>query len=116
LILEKHGLINVIVHPDYLTGPREKNMYRDLLGLYARLRRDQNVWIALPGEANTWWRQRAQMRVVRKGGDWQIEGPNKERAALAFASFENDRLTYRISPPSSGSSQPALQVAPARAV
>jgi len=102
LILEKHGLINIIVHPDYLTGPREREMYKDLLGLYTRLRREQNVWIPLPREANTWWRQRSQMRLVRKGGEWQIEGPNKERAVIAFASLENNSLTYRLSTPQFG--------------
>jgi hypothetical protein len=106
IILEKHGLINVIVHPDYLTGPREKNMYRDLLGLYVRLRREQNVWVALPGQANTWWRQRSQMRLIRKGGEWKIEGPNQERAVLAFASLENDRLTYQLSIPKAGTDLP----------
>jgi hypothetical protein len=116
IILEKHGLINVIVHPDYLTGPREREMYRDLLGLYARLRREQNVWITLPREANTWWRQRSQMRLVRKGGEWQIEGPNKERAVIAFASLENNSLTYRLSPPQTGMHHPAPQDVAAKAV
>jgi len=97
IILEKHGLINVIVHPDYLTGDRERKTYSDLLGLLARLRRDQNVWIPLPREANTWWRERSQLQLVRRGDEWEIEGPNKERAVVAFASLENDRLTYQIS-------------------
>ena len=116
LILEKHGLISVIVHPDYLTGPRERDMYRDLLGLFSRLRREQHVWIPLPGEANTWWRQRRQMRLVRKGGEWKIEGPNHERATVAFASLENDRLTYQVSTPPAEAQHLAPREIPARAV
>jgi hypothetical protein len=99
IILEKHGLINVIVHPDYLTGDRERKTYSDLLGLLARLRRDQNVWTPLPREANTWWRERSQLQLVRKGDEWEIEGPNKDRAVVAFANLENDRLTYQLSTP-----------------
>lgn len=116
LILEKHGLINVIVHPDYLTGTREREMYRDLLGLYARLRREQNVWITLPREANTWWRQRRQMRLVRKGGEWQIEGPDKERAVIAYASLENGSLTYQLPTPPMGMQHIAPQDVAAKAV
>jgi hypothetical protein len=100
LILRKHGLINVIVHPDYLTGPREEETYKGLLGLYSRLRREQNVWIPLPREVNNWWRQRSQMRLVRRAGQWQVEGPGKERAAVAFASLEDEGLTYSILHPS----------------
>ena len=100
IILQKHGMVSVIVHPDYITGPREEETYRGLLGLYSRLRRDHNVWIALPREVNTWWRQRSQMRLVQRAGQWSIEGPGSERAAVAFASLENDRLTYSIQQPS----------------
>ena len=116
LILEKHGLINVIVHPDYLTGSRERDMYRDLLGLYARLRREQNVWISLPREANTWWRQRKQMQLIRKGGEWRIEGPNRERAVIAFASLENNSLTYHLSSPQIGMKRIEPHEVPAQAV
>jgi hypothetical protein len=100
MILRKHGILNMIVHPDYLTGPREEAVYKALLGLYARMRREQNVWIPLPKEANTWWRLRSQMRLVRDGNEWQIEGAGKERAMLAFANLEDDRLTYSLVGPS----------------
>ena len=100
IILRKHGVLNMIVHPDYLTGPREEGIYKELLGLYVRMRREQNVWIPLPGEANTWWRQRSQMRLVYDGNVWRIEGAGKERAMMAFASLEQDRLTYTLEDPS----------------
>ena len=100
IILQKHGMVSVIIHPDYITGPREEETYRGLLGLYYRLRRDHNVWVALPRQVNTWWRQRSQMRLVQRAGQWSIEGPGSERAAVAFASLENDQLTYSIQQPS----------------
>jgi hypothetical protein len=100
VILHKHGLLNMIVHPDYLTGQKEEETYTGLLGLYDRLRRQQNVWIPLPKDANTWWRQRSQMRLVHPNGEWRIEGPGQERAVVAFASLEDDNLTYSVMQPS----------------
>lgn len=100
IILAKHGLINVIVHPDYINGPREEAVYRDLLQLYCRVRKEENVWIALPKEVNRWWRQRSRMKLVAENGQWQIEGAGKERARIALASLDGDRVSYRVLHPS----------------
>jgi hypothetical protein len=94
VIMERHGLANVIVHPDYITGPREEKVYNDLLAMLARLREEQNLWVALPREVSSWWRQRSQMTLVQEGGEWRIEGPGHERAQVAFASIEGGRLMY----------------------
>jgi hypothetical protein len=40
------------------------------------------------------------MQLVQRAGRWSIEGPGSERAAVAFASLENDQLTYSIQQPS----------------
>ncbi len=98
LIMEKHGLVSVIVHPDYVRGIRERAVYEALLQHLADLRREQGIWIALPGEVDRWWRQRAEMRVVKSGDGWRIEGPGSERARLAYASRDQDRLSYTLSP------------------
>jgi hypothetical protein len=105
IILSKHGLINAIIHPDYLTGPREREHFKGLLEIYARLRREQNVWIALPKDVNSWWRSRSQMKPVFRDGQWQIEGEGSERACLAFATSDGDRLEYRILLPGGGVSK-----------
>jgi hypothetical protein len=116
IILRNHGLLNIIVHPDYLTGSREEEAYKGLLGLYARLRRDHNVWVPLPRDANTWWRQRAGMRLEKNDGAWRIAGAGSDRAALAFASLENDKLTFRLADASGRSPKPsASEFAPATA-
>jgi len=96
MIVARHGLVNVIVHPDYINGPQEEEAYRGLLRIYDRMRREQNVWIALPKDVNAWWRQRNQMKLVQCEGQWRIEGPGAERAMVAFARLENDRLSYRF--------------------
>jgi hypothetical protein len=100
IILQKHGLLNTIVHPDYLTSAKEEETYIGLLGIYDRLRRQRNVWVPLPRDASNWWRQRSQMRLVHQNGEWRIEGPGKERAVVAFASLEDDVLTYNVMHPS----------------
>jgi hypothetical protein len=96
LILEKHGLVSFIVHPDYIIEEKYQQTYKDLLGFLSQLRREEKVWIALPAEINCWWRARNNMRLVSDRGRWQIEGTQKERARIAYARIENDHLEYRI--------------------
>jgi len=96
IIKDAHGLASFIVHPDYVIERRARSTYERLLAHLRSLREDQNVWIALPGEINDWWRSRAKMRVSHVNGCWQVEGEGSERARVAFASIENDRLRYRI--------------------
>jgi hypothetical protein len=96
IIKEKHGLISFIVHPDYVIEQRARETYIKLLRHLAELRYDKQVWFALPREVNQWWRQRSQMRLVRRGQEWIIEGPGKERARVAYAHADGDRLVYTI--------------------
>jgi hypothetical protein len=102
LILRKHGLISVITHPDYLAGAPQREVYHELLKHVAELRDRREVWVALPGEVNRWWRNRHHMTLVRDGEGWRIEGPDSSRARVAYASLENDRLVYRMSPAHAG--------------
>jgi len=96
LILQKHGLISFIVHPDYIIGARERRVYEELLDLLSTLRDEKSVWIARPGEVTRWWRQRAEMKLVEKGDRWQIVGPGSERACVAYASEKEGRLVYSL--------------------
>ena len=96
LISERHGLISFIVHPDYIFQPRALAGYRSLLAHLSDLRSQGKIWIARPGDVNRWWRERSQMRLVNRGNGWEIEGPGKERARIAYASLENNRLVYRF--------------------
>ncbi len=97
LIHEKHGLISFLIHPDYVTEPRPLEVYQQLLDFIRQFRDQENVWCALPGEVNDWWRQRAQMVLVDDGhGSWRIEGPGSERARLAFAEVQDYSIVYRV--------------------
>lgn len=93
LIMEKHGLISVVIHPDYLTGSRERSIYETLLAKLADLREKKNMWITTPGEVNRWWRQRAEMTIVGENERLRIEGAGSERACIAYASEKDGRLS-----------------------
>ena len=96
LIRAHHGLISFITHPDYLVGRRERAVYVDLLHHLTDLRERYGTWIALPGEINRWWRDRSRMNLVRDRDAWHIDGPDSHRARVAYATFENGRLTYKL--------------------
>ncbi len=95
-ILEQNGLVSVITHPDYLIGARERAVYIELLGYLAHLRDDGQTWVALPGEINRWWRDRQGMSLVPAGSSWRIEGPGSERASVAYATLDGDRVLYTV--------------------
>src|SRR2546427_3163808 len=94
LIMEKHGLISVIVHPDYVGGSQERTVYEALLAHLADLRSEKGIWIAAPGEVDRWWRQRAEMKLVEDDSGWHIEGPGSERARIAYANQKDGRISY----------------------
>jgi hypothetical protein len=96
LILEKHGLLSFIVHPDYATTGPERKVYEALLSHLAELRRERGVWIATPGEVNRWWRQRAAMRIVEDHEGVRIEGEGSERARIGYASAVDGRLRVAV--------------------
>jgi len=104
LIMERHGLISFIVHPDYVTTPRETAVYKALLGYLAQLRAERGVWMATSDEVNRWWRQRAEMILVEDGDVVRIEGAGSERARLAYASEKNGRLVFSFPPASASTS------------
>jgi len=96
LITEKHGLVSFNVHPDYIREKRARQAYESLLHHLAQLRRERKVWTTLPGEVDRWWRERSRMRLIDRGDGWAIDGPGRERARIAHATLEGDRLVYHI--------------------
>lgn len=98
LIMEHHGVINFIIHPDYITKPREWNVYQTLLSRLVQLREKFGIWIATAGEVDRWWRQRAAMAIVKDRDGLRIEGGGSERARIAYASVKDGKLAVTISP------------------
>ena len=96
LILAKNGLISILTHPDYLIEKCARAVYVDLLTHLGQLRDEGQLWMALPGDVDRWWRSRNQMTLVPIGDSWRIEGPESDRARVAYATLENDRLVYEL--------------------
>lgn len=95
LVGGRNGLMSIITHPDYLIEQRARNVYECLLDhLRTRVARER-IWAALPRDVDAWWRARAQMKLIPRGNGWEIVGPEKERARLAYAIVEDDQVVYR---------------------
>jgi glycosyltransferase involved in cell wall biosynthesis len=99
IIKRNHGLVSVIIHPDYVMDEKPRAIYRELLAHLAELRDREGVWAALPRDVNKWWRQRNAMRIVPEGDGWRIEGEGKESARIAYAHIVNDELAFSFEPP-----------------
>ena len=96
MIRRRNGLISVLAHPDYLHGKRERAAYEALLA-YLRNQADaEDLWTALPGDVDQWWRARSQMHLVARGDEWAIEGPQSDRARLAYAVQDGDGLKFEL--------------------
>jgi len=100
LISSKHGLMSFIVHPDYVVERSALNTYTQLLSYLACLQADDRIWMALPHQVNDWWRQRNKMRLIYDSAKekWTIQGNGKERARIAYATLEGDRIVYNFEP------------------
>jgi len=98
-IIARHGLISFITHPDYLVESRGRAVYIELLAHLHQLRCDGRTWLALPGEVDTWWRQRNEMTLVKTVDSWRVEGAGRERARVAYARLEGDQLVYELEDP-----------------
>jgi hypothetical protein len=96
LIQQNNGLISILSHPDYLIDLEPREMYNSLLAYLRSIVDRDAVWAALPGELNQWWRARAAMKLVQDGDSWRIEGPESERARIAYAILEGDNVRFNI--------------------
>jgi len=94
-ILRSNGMASFIVHPDYIMKKRAIPVYRQLLEYLHRLEAEEGAWVTQPSAVNQWWRNRRRMQLINDGGRWRIEGPDSDRARIAYASLNNDELVYR---------------------
>jgi GT2 family glycosyltransferase/peptidoglycan/xylan/chitin deacetylase (PgdA/CDA1 family) len=76
------GLINLIVHPDYLDRPERLRMYEEFLVYLKQL---DGGWNALPREVAEWWRARRDLGCVTDGPQSaRVVGPGSERARIEW--------------------------------
>jgi hypothetical protein len=93
-ITRRNGLVSFITHPDYLIEKKPRKVYSKLLDHLANMRDQHRLWIALPREVNSWWRNRNQMHLLQDGNHWRIEGPDSDRARIAYATLDGDCVVY----------------------
>jgi hypothetical protein len=96
LIHENHGLMSFIAHPDYLIARENRAIYESLLGYLKKMVELESVWNPLPGDVDVWWRARSKMKLVPRENSWEIEGPEAERARIAYAVLEDGRLHFEL--------------------
>jgi hypothetical protein len=96
LIRNRNGLMSFIAHPDYLIRPQARRVYESLLSYLQQMVGREKLWMALPGEVDQWWRARNEMKLVESSGQWRIEGPESDRARIAYATLDGDRIVYTV--------------------
>jgi hypothetical protein len=99
LIGNRHGLMSFMAHPDYLIDRRSRRVFASLLDYLQQRIAQEKIWAALPGHADRWWRARSPMKLVPRGSDWDIDGPEQERVRLAYLVIDGShRLVYELAP------------------
>ena len=96
MVSARNGLISFIAHPDYLIEARARRVYSELLSHLRDLRGQGRVWMTLPAEVDRWWRSRREMKLMRVGNSWRIEGPDSHRARVAVATLVDDQVVYKV--------------------
>jgi hypothetical protein len=91
-IAANHGLVQPLVHPDYLLSDERLALYDSFLEWLSALNRRAGGWHALPREVAEWWRQRAALTCsTGEGGEVRIAGgPSAERATVGWAAEDED--------------------------
>jgi hypothetical protein len=85
-----HGLVNIIVHPDYVVEQRNLDRYEAFL---AYLAEHDDGWHALPRDVARWWRERDGLRM---GDGGRVSGRTGFAASAAYASVRDARLVVEL--------------------
>jgi peptidoglycan/xylan/chitin deacetylase (PgdA/CDA1 family) len=92
-IIENHGLINLITHPDYLDTPEHLALYDEFLGFLAS---QSGGWHALPREVAQWWKTRERITCVQTSDGPQISGDPDGQASIAWAHAADGELLIEL--------------------
>jgi len=82
-VIANHGLVNLLVHPDYVTSPEREACYEQFLRFLASR---TDGWHALPRQVAQWWKARAALdeQQVAAGAQIPVDG-ERLTATLAEA-------------------------------
>jgi hypothetical protein len=90
-IIREHGLVTVLVHPDYVLDDARLAVYDELLGWLAA---QTGGWHALPQEVAAWWRARDQVETAALGRDVTESELVQAGATLGRASVRDGELVF----------------------
>lgn len=98
-VASNHGLVQLLVHPDYLLSDERLALYDSFLGWLSALNRDRRGWHALPREIAEWWKERAAL-APSTGDDGEVRvegGAGAARASVGWASLdESGEVVLRL--------------------
>lgn len=91
-IMRNHGLINVIVHPDYVADPARLELYDRFLAFLAGR---PGGWHALPRDVARWWIEREAL-AVQAGPDRRprLSGSSSYDAQIAYAHERDGHIVF----------------------
>jgi hypothetical protein len=92
-LIENHGLVLVLTHPDYMIKEKNLEHYDELL---AFLSNQPSTWHALPQDVARWWRERSASKVSGGSEHPTIQGPAAERGSITWAMLNGDKVVYRV--------------------
>lgn len=92
-LARNNGLVNVLVHPDYLLSDRRLDLYEQLLDHLTGL---SGGWHALPREVARWWRNRAGLESGRTTIDPAALTEPGIRASTAYARKEGEEIVFDL--------------------
>jgi len=93
-IARNHGLINLIVHPDYVVRPERLELYDRFLGYLRGLLDAQAGWHALPRDVARWWKRRADLSLETVDGVPAVASANAadREASVAWVREDGGRI------------------------
>jgi hypothetical protein len=93
-LASNHGLVNVIVHPDYVLSERRLDLYEQLL---AHLTGLPEGWHALPRDLARWWQMRSRLeRGEAAPVDPESIVEPEFRATTAHAREEGEEIVFDL--------------------
>lgn len=93
-IIRLNGLINIVIHPDYIFQNKRVTHYQKYLDY---LRSQDGIWWTLPRDIAKWWRKRERSKVqFDSKGNPVIEGPAKDNGIVALTEFFYQTVSFKF--------------------
>lgn len=94
-IAERHGMINVNVHPDYMLTRERLAAYEELVVFLKGL---AGGWNAVAADVAAWWKAREALAVVETPDGPSVPGAEELGAVVGFARAGDDGLSLDVAP------------------